>query len=266
MRVIKERSMAIELPVTWADEGWRQTVEIHAAKHSQSRLEEIFMSPPVGIARPCRGHRRDFRRGFTLIELLVVIAIIGILAGLLIPTVATMKKRAKIKLAKNEAAMLAQMIAAYQQDYTFAPTSTNRAAAGAPGGNAERDQSFYGDNSEALIILSDVDTNSTAGLAVNPMGLRNPQHHAYANSLRKAPSVKAQGLGPDFNFCDVWGNPFVISLDLNYDNKVEDPVYGTVPGSVLVWSLGPDGKAEKYVSGQDPYTRTDNKDNILHWR
>jgi len=260
MRLIKNKRVAFELPVAWSEDDWRQSVEIRPATHSQADLDELFFSAPVGIARPCRRNtiRRDQRRAFTLIELLVVIAIIGILASLLIPTVATVKKKAKIKLVKSDAAMIAQMIAAYQQDYTFAPTSTNRAAAGA---TAEAAQNFIGDNSEVLIILSDVITNT-----VNPNGLRNPQHHAYASSLRKAPNLTAQGLGSDFNFRDAWGNPFVISCDLNYDNKVDDQVYGLVAGSVLVWSLGPDGQSEKPVGLQKAEDLPKNKDNILHWK
>ncbi len=45
---------------------------------------------------------RRHRAGFTLIELLVVIAIIGILAAMLLPVLATVKKHAKIVQASTE--------------------------------------------------------------------------------------------------------------------------------------------------------------------
>src|SRR5436305_9035271 len=53
---------------------------------------------------------------FTLIELLVVIAIIAILAGLLLPVLATVKTKAKIKTAKMDMANLAGAIHQYETE------------------------------------------------------------------------------------------------------------------------------------------------------
>ena len=44
--------------------------------------------------------RQQRSKAFTLIELLVVIAIIGVLAALLLPVLAGMPKKAKVKMAK----------------------------------------------------------------------------------------------------------------------------------------------------------------------
>ncbi|MDW7980172.1 MAG: prepilin-type N-terminal cleavage/methylation domain-containing protein [Verrucomicrobiales bacterium] len=60
---------------------------------------------------------------FTLIELLVVISIIGILAGLLLPTLATAKKKAKINAAKMDMKSLAAAISAYENDYSRYPAN-----------------------------------------------------------------------------------------------------------------------------------------------
>ena len=60
---------------------------------------------------------RRYRAGFTLVELLVVIAIIGILAGMLLPVLAAVQKKALITKAKAEIADLVNAINAYDTEY-----------------------------------------------------------------------------------------------------------------------------------------------------
>src|SRR5207245_4748164 len=62
-------------------------------------------------------------RAFTLVELLVVISIIAVLAGLLLPVLAGMKKKAKIALARSEMSHLATAIKAYEEEYNRFPMS-----------------------------------------------------------------------------------------------------------------------------------------------
>ncbi|MCX7722752.1 MAG: prepilin-type N-terminal cleavage/methylation domain-containing protein, partial [Verrucomicrobiae bacterium] len=59
---------------------------------------------------------------FTLIELLVVISIIGILAGLLLPTLSAAKKKAKIQQARIDMKNIGAGIMAYENDYSRFPT------------------------------------------------------------------------------------------------------------------------------------------------
>lgn len=106
--------------------------------------------------------------------------------------------------------------------------------------------------------------------------------------LMQARSTNDSELGPGGIYRDPWGHPYVITLDLNGDGYSEDTVYsrpavsaryvgksgslpfdrsGTDPDSfrlkaeIMIWSLGPDGKADPNVPADEGV----NTDNILSW-
>jgi prepilin-type N-terminal cleavage/methylation domain-containing protein len=60
--------------------------------------------------------------GFTLIELLTVIAIIGILAGILIPTVGAVRKQANVAATKSQYAGYVNAMLQFRSEYGFFPT------------------------------------------------------------------------------------------------------------------------------------------------
>ena len=65
--------------------------------------------------------KQKLNRGFTLIELLVVIAIIGILAGILIPTVGAVKKQANVAASKAQLSNYVNAIGMFKSEYKFYP-------------------------------------------------------------------------------------------------------------------------------------------------
>ena len=220
----------------------------------------------------------DPRRGFTLIELLVVIAIIATLAGLLLPALASAKKKAKISVARTEMSDLATAIHQYETEYSRMPVHKEALAAA----NQSSPDFTYGTtglpeyappiinagasayqacNAELIDILVNVSPNN----AFNPRQI--PFFHAKTATARKGPGIDSV----DHVFRDPFGNPYIITLDLGDDNKCQDGFYydvikkagggGLIPGQVMIWSFGPDGK---YNSAVGP-KQGENKDNILSW-
>jgi hypothetical protein len=83
------------------------------------------------------------------------------------------------------------------------------------------------------------------------MHISNPQKTPFFNG-KAAVDTNSPGIGPDDVFRDPWGTPYIITLDLNYDNKCFDYTLNQmsqfnspaptgplmVPGEAVVWSFG----------------------------
>lgn len=259
---------------------------------------------------------RRFIRAFTLIELLVVISIIGVLAGMLLPVLSKAKLKAQIARARTEIKGLESAIKQYQATYSRLPTSPQVRRDGIGSGpNAVNPDYTYGtyntgvqpgqwytpkgqtaplmiprdpsytkvmtNNSEVIGILMDV----KEWTGNRPKGnSENRQGQVFLNVKTVAGRV-SPGVGSDGVYRDPWGSPYIISLDLNYDNSTRDALYrgekvneaanGTnisglfkatkngyeVKSDVMVWSLGPDRLADF----DKRFNETPNKDNITSW-
>jgi prepilin-type N-terminal cleavage/methylation domain-containing protein len=214
-------------------------------------------------------------RAFTLVEMLVVIAIIAILAGILLPALGAAKTKAKVAQARTEMNTLINGIKQYESEYNRYPASTTAEQTGA-------DYTFglsNEPNAHVIAILLDKDVLSNAG------GTRNPRHLTFFNAKQPGDTT-SPGIGSDWEFRDPWGTPYVISLDINRDEKCRDAFYSRAAVSrdpsgggynglvdvgnnvfegnqpIMVWSFGPDRAADpnaNAVSGA-------NKDNVLSWK
>ena len=236
--------------------------------------------------------------GFTLVEILTVIAIIGILTAMLLVVLAQVKNRALRVRAKKEITDIVTSIQAYDSAYGQFPVSASvQSMAGT--------QDFtYGDalltaalgpgsygknNSEVMAILMDITDYPAGGPTANMNHSKNTQQRVYltANMVSDA---TLPGVGPDLVYRDPWGTPYVITVDLSYDERCRDEFYrraavsglagtnanpgfnglvnpdGTPDnflfyGKVMVWSAGPD----RTITTNLPANQGANKDNILSW-
>jgi prepilin-type N-terminal cleavage/methylation domain-containing protein len=276
-------------------------------------------------------------RAFTLIELLVVISIIALLAALMLPVLSKVKVKAQVKKAQLEVSGIAQAIHTYEADYSKFPVSSaamNSASAVAvpmgpedftygtagvncvgpggpvgpgngfktPGGTATitAPGNYQTNNAEVMAVLLDVEhwPNSPAAPTINLGHVKNPSKTRYLNANMSG-NTTSPGIGTDGIYRDIWGNPYIITMDLNYDDKARDAFYRNpavsqdlsdanrglnglikkrdsngnpvlINGSpvfeanspVMVWSAGPD----KMIDPTKGATVGANRDNILSWK
>lgn len=198
-------------------------------------------------------------------------------------------------------------VEAFRSQYTRWPVTTDAIRAGKPDFTfgswqvGEQDlplvpndggKGYQANNSEVMYpLLGEEDRRYNRRNTVNPSKkiFINPGSSPQSSLTR---GLNAEpGLGFDRVHRDPWGNPYIISLDVDEDGWTQDAFYsrakvsamfakgvnglhglesrsgkGTndyaLHGTVMIWSFGPDGKA-------DPNIRADegvNQDNIVSWK
>ena len=322
MKRAQELTKARQVPLEWRDVSW--TPHLTVRQQPVSTPATVLFTPFRGfhfaqlaveknMKQPTTQYRH-IRNAFTLIELLVVIAIIAILAALILPAISAAKTAALKKKAALEITQIVDAINRYQTDYSRYPVSTNAMLAAV---NAKEDISYFdgtttmngltptpnvkyeATNSEVMTILMD-ETNGLIGTTAIPNPnwnhQKNPKQIKYLSPSQSGFNPATTGgqplAGLDVNFVyrDPWGTPYVISMDLNYDEKCMDayyrhqkmsspsgiqnglnglnnPVNGASDnfafnGGVMVWSWGPDKNADP----AQPANVAPNKDNVLSWK
>ena len=256
------------------------------------------------------------RRAFTLIELLVVIAIIAILAAMLLPALSRAKRAAQVKMAETQIGQIKTALTEYESHYSQFPATRGAMDAALKTG----DDFTYGtaglasfnspngpqavlspgvgpgtyqtNNAEIMAALLDLEAYGNGMPTINKDHVKNPQRTAFLNA-RSVNDTNVNGVGPDGVYRDPWGQPYIITIDLNGDQKCRDAFYRQAKvsqanpvqpgpglfglynsdkvnpssdtyefnGTVMVWSAGPDKMIEL-----GPANAGLNKDNVLSWK
>lgn len=154
--------------------------------------------------------------GFTLVELLVVVAIIAILAGILFGVIRVALLRADRAKAQAQIADIVNSIKSFYAEYSLWPCPDN----GTP------DKTYSSDQYKVLNMLRGADKTINARGVVF---LEVPPDALQTNT-----------------YLDPWGNPYVIALDTDFDNRCrltstgQGSPSGVLTGrQIAVWSWGP---------------------------
>ena len=184
-------------------------------------------------------------RAFTLIELLVVVGIIGLLASLSFPAVSGVMKKAKRARCAAAIKDIQLGIKNYQVEYNRYPLASGVGETPTP----------LSEGNEMLNVL----------LGKN-MSKLNPREIVFLEApMGKNGAGGLIGSEGSFGITDVWGNPYEVIVDANYDNKISNPdtqnsdetisagASPTIIAGAAVYSLGEDREANT-------------RDDIASWR
>ncbi len=173
------------------------------------------------------------RSGFTLIELLVVMTIILILAGVTTPAALKILENAKMKNAQQVALELVNSVSAYQAEYRRYPVDRKQQV----GADVKIDT---GEFLMSILLAQEGNQYNPGGKSFYSGG------NAKGNPPRNGLVFNPDGGG---RLYDPWGNLYQVMLDTDNNHRLIPPFKkahmvgeNMIAKSVIVWSLGPDGK------------------------
>lgn len=149
-----------------------------------------------------------------MIELLVVITIIGLLAAILIPSIAAALKTAKKTRAMRQVGDLEGAIKRYYSEYGKMPVPT--------GVNGQADRLFTGAEQAGVVEIL---INNSLDPAVNPKKMVFLDLEPSSFGVDTVVAMQA-ALRAGTAYKDPWGTDYGILMDLNFDEKISGTTGG----------------------------------------
>lgn len=157
-------------------------------------------------------------RGFTLIELLVVIVIIAILASLAIPVGNLVMDRTNRLRTQKTMKDVVVAVNHYRTEYNRFPIGIDDA-----GGDSDMPPFLTDGTSSTTINILMANTPGGAD-DMNPRKIKFLDvPFARNNQFGVIDPSSGAGDGTPVQLVDIWGLPYTMALDTNYDNRIENP-------------------------------------------
>jgi prepilin-type N-terminal cleavage/methylation domain-containing protein len=205
------------------------------------------------------------RRAFTLIELLVVIVIIAILVSLSVPVYNLVLSKANTLKIKTTLASLQAAIGHYQTEYNRFPIDPSLAAGGGDADMEPLQTDGTGESKNPInILMAETDD---APPNMNARKIKFVDLPQAKNGLFGVvdSSGGGGGDGATLKLMDIWGQPYTMQFDTNYDNRIINP--DKTNNDELIATKASEKLTVRsliYSSGPDKTPQT--KDDITSWR
>ena len=186
-------------------------------------------------------------RHFTLVEMLGVIAIIGILAGLIIPSVIIAKNRGQITQAKSDITSISTALKQLKSDYNRILLKD-----GVINGSkkiASSDDICTTTDDTYMALIAELSVPKNSGLDQTPSTRINKRKKVYLDPKNGFNPAVAYNDAANIEklWRDPWGNCYVIHIKVKDTDKLEIPGTKietdkkTIASDIAIYSTGPNG-------------------------